>query len=174
MPKTKTKARKSIPAPPPPRKKARLHKPSHAVPRRRDAMTDQAQQEHSKPNMPPSPPREQRGAGSGAKATVTRERSIIDWPPPLKTHSEHVAELEAEAEAQAEYNTKIADMLIVNAERMIDIIGFPQTPEDNDAVREESLAVAQAELDPKAKEAALKNEMAAREKREKAAAPKAS
>ena len=47
-----------------------------------------------------------RQMSTGEEATATRSRNIVDWPPPLKTHAEHVAELEDEAQKQEDFNNE--------------------------------------------------------------------
>jgi len=132
---------------------------------------------HDQKQPPPPPAKDQRGAGSGKQANEKRE-NLVDWPPPYKSHSDHVAELEAEAEAQAEHNSKVADLtMAAGAAATQKMHGENQAPqaddkEANDKAREENFEEVEKENDPKAKEAALKGEMDARAKRDKEAEQK--
>lgn len=120
-----------------------------------------------------TPPQQPRGAGSGDKANAVRGRNIVDWPPEPKSHDDAVDELEAEAEAQADFNAELNNIQTQQIAEMKDKIGFPQgDPENADKIREEAKEAFLAANDPKKKEAALKGEMKARAEREKAAAQK--
>jgi len=172
MPKTiPKKARKPLP---PPNKQVHRRtvtpKRSEPEPRRKEAMSTQPTHDQKQP--PPPPAKDQRGAGSGKQANEKRE-NLVDWPPPYKSHSDHVAELEAEAEAQAEHNSKVADLTMAAGAAFTQKM-HAEMEEENDpeTKREENLEQAQKENDPKAKEAALKGEMDARAKRDKEAEQK--
>lgn len=116
-----------------------------------------------------TPQAQPRGAGSGEKANATRSRNIVDWPPEPKSHSEHVEELEAERDAQAEFNAEMADMQQKQAADFTEKVKANAAASDGDEQREAAREAAAAANDPKKKEAALKGEMDARAKREKAA-----
>lgn len=112
-----------------------------------------------------------RGAGSGEKANATRSRNIVDWPPEPKSHEEHVDELETEAQAQADYNAELNAIQTKQAADLKEAIGFPQgDPSDADDQREAAKEAFLNASDPEKKKAALKGEMDARAKRDKAQA----
>lgn len=111
-----------------------------------------------------------RGAGSGDKANATRSRNIVDWPPPAEPRSETVDRLVAESEAQADFNTEMADKQAEQAKAITEKILKPSDPADADKQRDDAMKAYEDSSDPKKKEARLKGEMDARAKRDKAAA----
>jgi hypothetical protein len=117
-----------------------------------------------------TPPVQQpRGAGSGAKATATRSRNIVDWPPEPKSHEEHVDELEQEAQAQADHNAEVNAIQTKLVAAFKDKISFPQgDPADPDEQRKTAREAFLDVNDPEKKKAALKGEMEARAKRDRA------
>ena len=112
-----------------------------------------------------------RGAGSGEKANATRSRNIVDWPPQPEAHADAVEKLDAERDAQAFYNDEMNKLQTEQVAALKDKIGFPQgepaTPEEQRKAAMDAFVNA---TDPKKKEAALKGEMEARAKRDKAQA----
>jgi hypothetical protein len=91
---------------------------------------------------------------TGEEATASRSR-IDNWPPPLKTHSEHVEELETEADAQANYNGEIADMQMKAADALVGKLDPPPLL-DPDEARSVAKEAAAASMDPATKEKAVK------------------
>lgn len=118
----------------------------------------------------PSQPTEPRGAGSGEKATASRSRSIIDWPPEPVAHEDAVDALEKKAQDAADYNAEMNRLQTDVAKRVQELVGHPQGEEDDEKAREDAKEAFLAENDPAKKKAALKGAMDARAKREKAAA----
>jgi hypothetical protein len=146
-------------------------------------MTDTAQQG----NNPPSPSTQQktqgnrpqgsaqpRGAGSGASANATRSRNLVDWPPPIKTHAEHVEELEEQAQENEDYNKAVNDAQTNVVKNAMEIVGHPtyplSDPELESESRQQVLEDYLAANDPAKKKERLKGEMDARAKRDKAQA----
>jgi hypothetical protein len=120
-------------------------------------------------DAPQQPQTQPRGAGSGEKANATRDRNIVDWPPEPKAHSERVEELEAERDAQADYNSEMADMQMKQAADLKEKLGFPQgDPATAEEQREAAKETFENSTDPAKKKAALKGEMDARAKRDRA------
>jgi len=117
-----------------------------------------------------TPPQQQRGAGTGEKANATRSRNIVDWPPEPKPHAEHVDELEAERDAQADFNNEMHELQVNQIKAFTEKVRKPVDLEENEEVREEAKEAFEAATDPKKKESALKGDMEARAKRDKAAA----
>lgn len=115
----------------------------------------------------------QRGAGSGEKATATRSRNIVDWPPEPKTHEEHVDELEQQAQDAADFNTELNNAQVEANKKIAPLLANPQG--DPEKAEEESREASKASIfDPEKRKAALKGEMDARAKRDRAQAAAAS
>jgi hypothetical protein len=112
-----------------------------------------------------------RGAGSGKDANTTRERNLVDWPPPVKSHGDHVDELLEQAQDNEDYNRDVNEEQTRLTKEIRDRIGHPQGDPLND--EEERERVKQQfidENDPAKKKERLKGEMDARAKRDKAQA----
>jgi len=137
------------------------HKPK----RRSRAMTDEQQGNQPKQQAQP------RGAGSGEKANATRDRNLVDWPPESRPRDEVVDELTQQAADNEQYNTEMYNAQAQQAENLKGVIGHPQgDPEDADKAREDAREAFLNATDPERKKAALKGEMEARAKRDKAQA----
>lgn len=110
-----------------------------------------------------------RGAGTGEKANANRSRNIVDWPPVPKSHEEHVEELEAQAQEDADFNNEMNAIQTEQATKLRDLVGRPQgDPADADEQRAQ-VREAFIRNDPEKRRAALKGEMDARAKRDKVA-----
>jgi hypothetical protein len=151
-------------------------------PQRRRKMTDQAQQGNNqsasaqgapRPTGNKAPGTEQRGAGSGADANATRTRSLVDWPPPPKTHAEHVEELLEQAQINEDYNNAVNEAQTAVAAGAREVIGdsvYPLDAKGEEESRAQVLEDFKNENDPAEKKKRLKGEMDARAKRDKAQA----
>lgn len=109
----------------------------------------------------PTPPAQPRGAGSGEKANAGRTK--LDIVATQKPHSEHVAELEEKAQADAAKAGEIADAQAELAIAFQEKLAELQEKEPDEAFDAS---------DPRNKAAALKGEMKARAERDKAATAK--
>ena len=110
-----------------------------------------------------------RGAGNGDKAAATRTRNIIDWPPEPKTHAEHVEELLTVSQDNEDFNNEMNALQVENVKRLKDVLSYPQgDPIADDEQRKQSREAYLASSDPEKRRAALKGEMDARAKRDRA------
>jgi hypothetical protein len=127
-----------------------------------------------KARKPPTPIRrskamngeqEQRGAGSGEKATTYR--SQMTEPEEEKPRTEVVDALEKEAEAQADYNAEMHDLQVqqTKAFHKSQIERQKQMIEDADKTREENKKQFEELNDPKKKESMLKAQQKLREEK---------
>jgi len=135
--------------------------------KRRRAMTDQPQQGGGA-NQQTQP----RGAGSGEAAVAYRSK--VDDPVKQIPHQQAVDELEAERDAQAEFNAEQHEAQVEQAnafnEKMAEMENSRLT--DAEQARDDARKQFAAQNDPKAKEANIKAQQKFRAEREKAAASK--
>lgn len=109
-----------------------------------------------------------RGAGNGDKANATRSRNIVDWPPPLKPHEEVVDELEQKAQDNADFNNEMNAIQTAQVQKLRETLNPQGDPDADDDQRTQAREALLAQ-DPEKKKAALKGEMDARAKRDRAA-----
>lgn len=110
-----------------------------------------------------------RGAGTGDKANANRSRNIVDWPPEPKSHEEHVDELEQQAQDNQDFNSEMNAVQTEQLKKLRDTVGRPQgDPADADEQRTQAREAFIRSNDPDKRKAALKGEMDARAKRDRA------
>lgn len=99
---------------------------------------------------------------TGEEANATRSRNIVDWPPPLKTHAEHVAELEEEAQKQEDFNNEQNAIQTDIQAPFREVMLRTGDPLNADEERDKAMEQFKAEIDlqDRAKEAAVKGERA--------------
>lgn len=123
----------------------------------------------TEPNQQTTTQHQPRGAGSGANANVNRSRNIVDWPPEPKSHAEHVEELEQQAQDNADHNNEMNEIQTEQAKKLRDVVRAQQgDPANDDEERERVREAFVRANDPDKRKAALKGEMDARAKRDRA------
>ena len=82
--------------------------------------------------------REQRGAGTGEEANVTRLRSLIEWPPAPLTHAQHVEELLEIAQENEDFNAAANEEATAVTRNAMTLVGRATYPLGDPALENES------------------------------------